>query len=148
MLDPERFFSDADYMLSVLLYEPDDDEPWRTLILEDGGDMVRLDANDGTSHGLSRLLNVADGLIGQGLQVQFLITTNEPVSALNPAMTLPGRCGSEVEFKPLTYAEASRWMSRKGMPLMERSSFTLADLFAICDGTATKTRTTERTLGS
>lgn len=147
VLDPERFFADADYMLSVLLYEPDDDERWRILILEDGGDMLRLDAKDGTSHGLSRLLNVADGLIGQGLQIQFLITTNESVAALHPAVARPGRCGFEVEFKPLTYIEASRWMSRKRMPLPERSSFTLADLYAICDGSVAKSRASERTLG-
>lgn len=145
VVDPERFFASAEYMLNVLLGESDDDR-WRLLILEDGGDMLRLDAKDGTTHGLSRLLNVADGLIGQGLKVQFLITTNEPMGTLHPAVTRPGRCAFQVEFRPLTYAEASRWMGRHGRALPERAAYTLADLFGICDGTAAA-RAPERKLG-
>src|SRR3954454_23712018 len=68
--DPETFFGGRPrYMLDVLLDEDDDDEDWRLLILEDTGELLALDAKRQMGQGLSRLLNVVDGLIGQGLRV-------------------------------------------------------------------------------
>ena len=66
-------------MLDVLLDDDDDDSGWRLLILEDTGELLALDARYQTGQGLSRLLNVVDGLIGQGLRVVVLVTTNEPL---------------------------------------------------------------------
>ncbi|KKL53414.1 hypothetical protein LCGC14_2275660, partial [marine sediment metagenome] len=83
VIDPEAFFGDAYYMMSVLMdgqYQQPPDEPseqppqWRLLILEDAGELLAEDARDRTGQGLSRLLNLADGLIGQGLNTLILVT--------------------------------------------------------------------------
>ena len=135
ILDAETFLGDTNYMLSVLLREADNDDRWRLLILEDTGDLLLAGA-DGPPKGLSRLLNVSDGLIGQGLNVLFLVTTNERVEHLHPAITRPGRCLFDVEFAPLSYAEAKDWAKNRAFTLADRSHYRLAELFALESGDA------------
>ena len=47
-------------------------------MLEDAGELICTSARSQTGQALSRLLNVADGLLGQGGRCLLLITTNEP----------------------------------------------------------------------
>src|SRR5262249_22165954 len=74
--------------------EEDDDEPrrWRLLLLEDCDELIRGEAKRSTGQSLSRLLNLTDGLLGQGRDVLVAITTNEDVARLHPAVVRPGRC--------------------------------------------------------
>ena len=94
-------------------------------MLEDADELLRADAKKTTGQALSRLLNVADGFLGQGVRVLVLITTNEPLGRLHPAVIRPGRCLAEVEFTPLTAAESAAFLGqgRSGEGL------TLAELF-------------------
>lgn len=141
--DPDKFFgSEADYMLSVLLEDGDhviggEREPkWRVLLLEDAGELLQADARERTGQGLSRFLNAVDGLIGQGLRVLVLVTTNEDVRKLNPAVARPGRCAANVEFGSLSESEVWAWLERRrdDMSGVEVQAQTLAELFAVVEG--------------
>ena len=68
---------------------------------EDADELLRADAKRATGQSLSRLLNVADGFIGQGVNAIVHITANEPLGRLHPAVVRPGRCLAEVEFPAL-----------------------------------------------
>jgi hypothetical protein len=129
--DPETFFgSSPAYMLDVLLDEEDDDDGrWRLLVLEDTGELLAADAKLRTGQGLSRLLNVVDGLIGQGLKILVLVTTNEPLGRLHAAVSRPGRCAVQTEFVRFTAEEAEAWLERQGRDRLGRSA-TLASLYA------------------
>jgi hypothetical protein len=132
--DPETFFgSSPTYMLDVLLNESDDESDeggrWRLLILEDTGELLAADAKERTGQGLSRLLNVVDGLIGQGLRVLVLVTTNEALRSLHPAVSRPGRCASQIEFTAFSADEAAEWLARHGAEAVPRPG-TLASLYA------------------
>ena len=81
-----------------------------------------------TGQRLSRLLNVVDGLIGQGLRVLVLVTTNEPLRSLHPAVSRPGRCAAQVEFTAFPPQEADAWLERHGK-VGDGSARTLASLF-------------------
>jgi hypothetical protein len=131
VLDPEALLSaDPSYLLDVL--EWDDDDRWRLLVLEDAGALARFDAGRGS--GVAQLLNLTDGLLGQGAKALVLITTNEPAAALNPALRRPGRCLAEVEFLPLSALEAQRWLDRAGVDAKANRAHTLSELFALLDG--------------
>jgi len=54
--------------------------------------MMGADAKSQVGQGLSRLLNVSDGILGQGTKIMILVTTNENLGKLNPAVMRPGRC--------------------------------------------------------
>jgi len=60
-----------------------------------------------------------------------LITTNEPLSALHPAVTRPGRLLSEIEFGPLVAGRANDWLERHGCDLRLDQPTTLAELYAM-----------------
>jgi len=84
--------------------------------------------------GLSRLLNLADGLLGEGLRVVVLVTTNEPLRRLHPAVVRPGRTWAEVEFGALAEEEASAWLAARGIERRVERATALAELFALADG--------------
>jgi hypothetical protein len=56
---------------------------------------------------------VAGGLLGRGLRCLFLITTNEPLAAVHPALVRAGRGLSQIEFGPLPATQASRLLGRE-----------------------------------
>lgn len=139
--DPEQFFGEtSDYMLRVVLDANDDDDDddnenqsatpscWRLLVMEDTGELLAVDAKRQAGQGLSRLLNVCDGLIGQGLQLTLLITTNEDLGAMHPAVVRRGRSLANIRFDPLTGDEVAAWAAEHEV----RPTFdggVLADLF-------------------
>jgi hypothetical protein len=131
--DTDHFFANGDYLLSVML---DQESPLPKLfILEDAGEFLLPDARHQMGQGLSRLLNASDGLIGQGLNCVFLITTNEPVGRLHPAVSRPGRCAAQMEFRAFPSDEAASWLQARGfehngLP----SEVRLADLYALTRG--------------
>jgi ATPase family associated with various cellular activities (AAA) len=162
IVDPDSFFGEhADYLMSVLLMpaydgsshgfarvgggiipvpgmmddeEEHEEKPWRVLILEDTGELLTPDAKTVIGQGLSRFLNVVDGLIGQGLRVLVLVTTNEPIRTLHPAVARPGRCAANIEFLPLSPEEANAWLERHDHPQPVEGSTLLASLYAILEG--------------
>lgn len=166
--DPEVFFgTSANYMLDVLLLQssapprytgPDDDDEgqdvtpfdkhWRLLILEDSGELMCPDAKTQTGQGLSRLLNVVDGLIGQGLRIMVLVTTNEVLKKLHPAVARPGRCAARIEFGEFTKTDAALWLANNGVDVPSgtfnlNTNVSLAEMYSLIgdDQTVHETKT-------
>jgi hypothetical protein len=153
--DPERLFGpESDYLMDVLLGLPQDGSPftdeededdederpedagrWRVLVLEDTGEVLGADAKLQVGQALSRLLNVVDGLVGQGLRVLVLITTNEDLGKLHPAVIRPGRCLARVMFPEFDPEGARAWLGERGVTVADDHAMTLADLFAAAAGT-------------
>lgn len=145
VLDPERFFGEGDYLLTVILGgdtqvptvqgQPPAAEQWRLIVLEDAGEMLTRDAKVQVGQGLARLLNLCDGLLGQGLRVLVLITTNEHVGTLHAAVSRPGRCLSQIEFERFNSTEANQWLKIHGREtLAVAKQASLADLYALVEG--------------
>ncbi len=103
-------------------------------MLEDTGELLTPDARSVIGQGLSRFLNVVDGLIGQGLRVLVLVTTNEEIRALHPAVARPGRAAANVEFRPVPANEANAWLEAHGSAERVTEPTTLASLYAILEG--------------
>ncbi len=114
--------------------EEEDERLWRLLVMEDTGELLSADARERTGQGLSRFLNVVDGLIGQGLQVIVLVTTNEEIRRLHPAVARPGRCAANVMFEPLSQGEASKWLQAHEVGQESTGARTLASLYAQAEG--------------
>ena len=161
IVDPDSFFGEhADYLMNVLLQpsmraaldEPRADRGRMTQV-QIGGDegagrapRARLAAAGARGHrraappdaksvigqGLSRFLNVVDGLIGQGLRVLVLVTTNEPIRKLHPAVAAR-RCAANIEFVPLEPGESAQWFARRGIDETPGQARDLAALYSQVD---------------
>ncbi|WP_432056683.1 DUF5925 domain-containing protein [Streptomyces sp. bgisy022] len=136
VLDPERLFADVGYLMDIAIGEEDEDgnDRWRLLLLEDCDELIRGEAKQAAGQALSRLLNLTDGLLGQGRNVLVAVTTNEDLERLHPAVVRPGRCLARIEVGPLTRAEAVDWLGREDG--IGREGATLAELYALRRGTS------------
>ena len=115
VLDPEVLFSDPGYLTDIAIgYESDDmDDPsWRLLLLEDCDELIRGEAKQSVGQAMARLLNLTDGMLGQGRQVLVAITTNEDLRQLHPAVVRPGRSLAHIEIGPLSASQASALLGR------------------------------------
>ena len=132
VIDPDELFARPAYMFDVMLGDDDDDDNkrWRLFVLEDCGELLRADAR---GQSLSRLLNIADGVIGQSRRLLICITTNEPIGRLHPAVVRPGRCLSTIEVRSFTRSEAAAWL---GPEHGARDEMTLAEMYAMQSGEA------------
>ncbi|RVX40065.1 ATPase family protein associated with various cellular activities (AAA) [Nonomuraea polychroma] len=148
VLDPERLFDEPGYLMEVAVgYDSDDEETqrWRLLVLEDCDELISAGAKAQAGQGLSRLLNLTDGLLGQGRDVLVAITTNEDLARLHPAVIRPGRCLAQLEVGPLSRDEAVAWLgTSEGVG---PSGATLAELYAIRSGRAITPATSDESTG-
>jgi Domain of unknown function (DUF5925)/ATPase family associated with various cellular activities (AAA) len=138
IVDADRLFGSPSYLLEVITarqvptpgvrIEP---RPWRLLIIEDCDELIRDDAHHATGQALSRLLNVTDGMVGQGLKVLVCITTNEDLHRLHRAVTRPGRCLANIAVGRFDRTEATAWLGASGR--VAEDGATLAELYAIAD---------------
>jgi len=139
VLDPEALFGSPAYLMEVALDQTGDcrcpdrkHEKWRLLLLEDCDELIRDKAKQHAGQALSRLLNLTDGLIGQGRKVLVAITTNEDLARLHPAVVRPGRCLARIEVPVFPFSEAEIWLgSPAGLPA---GGATLAELYALREG--------------
>ena len=139
VMDPERLFAEPQYLLQVAGIDEDEDEAdgtWRLVVAEDCDEYLRSDAKVRAGASLGRLLNLCDGILGHGLKVLVLLTTNEDVGRLHPAITRPGRCLSQVEFELLSQAESQAWLGADAA--VPERPMTLAELFAVREERATQ----------
>ncbi len=141
VLDPEALFGqDPAYLVDVALGDDRlrghrDPDAWRLLVLEDTGELLGPDTRQQAGQGLSRLLNLVDGLLGQGLRILVLVTTNEPARALHEAVVRPGRCAAQVDFRPFGAEDAARWLVANGHDgEAPAGAATLAELYGVLEG--------------
>jgi hypothetical protein len=131
VIDPETLFGEPRYLMELVIGDDEDEDemvaPWRLLLLEDCDELIGGDAKRSSGQALSRLLNLTDGLLGQGRHVLVAITTNEDLLALHPATIRPGRCMAQIEVGPFPAAEAAGWLGRPDDSVPE---MTLAELYA------------------
>lgn len=138
--DPERFVGGSPtYLFKVANFQmgrsaKEAASRSKLIICEDAGELMTPEARSATGQGLSRLLNMTDGMLGQGMKMMVLITTNEPISRLHPAVVRPGRCLQETEFGALDVTKANDWLSAHGSEARVDTPTTLAELYATLSG--------------
>ena len=86
--DPEALLGDPAYLLEVMMFRESTGPRWKVIILEDAGELFQVGARRAVGQDLSRLLNVTDGMLGQGARALFVIT-NERADR-----TVPRGCGA------------------------------------------------------
>lgn len=143
--DPDRLVEDPAYLRRVMedrqLAASDGTLPslstpprlrCNLIVCEDVGESVTGESHKRVGPGLSRLLNATDGVFSGVAPVVVLLTTNEPIDRLHPALTRPGRCFAAVPFTTLSLNEARSWCGPDVAP--PSRAVTLAELFALARG--------------
>ncbi|MHB1087554.1 MAG: AAA family ATPase [Acidimicrobiales bacterium] len=111
VLDPEVMLASPSYLLKIM--ERDPETSTRLLVFEDADEIVEKNGTRGRGSGLSRLLNLTDGLIGATQDIVVLLTTNASPAVLDAALTGPGAASprlvsiSSQHWKPTIASEPS-----------------------------------------
>jgi hypothetical protein len=104
-------------------------------ILEDTADplMESSRAMHGTE--ISKFLNLTDGLLKREREDLFVVTFNEKVEELDPAIVRPGRCRNNTEFGRFSPEEATACLHARGRnDIAVTEPTTLAELYARLNG--------------
>lgn len=98
----------------------------------DDGELLAADARAVAGQALSRLLNVTDGLFGEGLRTLVVVTTTEPLRSCTRRWSAPAAAGpgSSSRRSPPTRPTPG---CPRGAPPTGRAA-TLAELFALAGG--------------
>lgn len=131
--DSDNFLEHMDYYYSIVERA---DNPVM-FILEDSADSLLSENRALYGSRISKLLNMTDGLLAQGREDIFLVTFNQPIRGVDPAVTRPGRCRARIEFTLFEQSEARDWLARNGGDpslVGERRQVSLADLYSMLAG--------------
>lgn len=135
VVDPENFFDQATYLNQVVVRSWH--EKPRLIIIEDSANIFSTGCR--LSPGFTRLLNMSDGLLGQGKKIVFLLTANETLDAIDSAILRPGRCLQNLYIPPLSIEQAEEWLTSRGAAdkipnLKQLNEVSLAQLYALLRG--------------
>ena len=96
--------------------------------------LITEDTKRASGGAFGKLLNLADGILGQIKPMYFLITTNEPFSKLAPAIIRDGRCLAQVSFPNFSQEDIALWSIQTGNTppdgLTNKDDVSLASLYA------------------
>lgn len=101
------------------------------IILEDCENLLKDRQNNSFfNEGLVNILNIADGLIGDGLNIKFICTFNNEYSSIDKALTRKGRMICQYEFKELCLEKTNNLLKELyGEDIKSDKPLSLADIF-------------------
>jgi hypothetical protein len=106
------------------------EHPNSIFIVEDGERVLASrDSGEGSSQGVSSLLNMGDGLLSDCLNVQFVCTFNTSIKNIDSALLRKGRLIAEYEFKPLSVENSNKLLKHLGKEEVTKVPMTLADIY-------------------
>lgn len=101
--------------------------PNSVLVIEDAENII-MDRRYNTSSSVSNLLNIADGLMADFLNVQIVCTFNSPLTMVDSALMRQGRLIAKYEFGKLSVAKAQRLSNHLGFDTLITKPMTIAEL--------------------
>jgi SpoVK/Ycf46/Vps4 family AAA+-type ATPase len=111
-------FNDIGYAKDSKLLS--NDNFWQ-LIVENEHDLLILDDLDSElknrNQFMNQLLSFSDGIFS-GNNTKIIITTNQEIKAIDPAVVRPGRCFDFIKLEALSYEEAKTfWIDKLKLPI-------------------------------
>jgi hypothetical protein len=101
------------------------------LIIEDGEQVIGDRRGKASSAGVSNILNLTDGLLGDCLKIQVITTCNIPREKIDPALLRRGRLICEHRFDKLSIADTNILLNHLKKGVTSNIPLTLADIYNI-----------------
>lgn len=106
------------------------EHPNSIFLVEDGERVLaNRDSGEGSSQGVSSLLNMGDGLLSDCLSAQFICTFNTKLSNIDKALLRKGRLIAEYKFEALPTEDANKLLKHLGKEAVAKAPMTLADIY-------------------
>jgi hypothetical protein len=110
-------------LMNVLINNPNS-----VFVIEDAENII-IDRNRSGSSPVSALLNLADGLLSDCLNIQIICSFNTDLSRVDSALTRKGRLIAKYEFSDLDISKAQALSNKLGFSSVITSPMTLAAVY-------------------
>ena len=110
-------------LMNVLINNPNS-----VFVIEDAENII-IDRNRSGSSSVSALLNLADGLLSDCLNIQIICSFNTDLSRVDSALTRKGRLIAKYEFSELSVSKAQALSNKLGFSSVIASPMTLAAVY-------------------
>lgn len=107
--------------------------PNTVLIIEDAEKIIRTREGSRNNDGVSNILNITDGILGDCLKLQIMATFNTKKEYIDEALLRKGRLIVEHEFGALSIKESNKLLKHLGKSQIAINPMTLADIYNIND---------------
>ena len=107
--------------------------PNSIIILEDCEDILKPREEHNMDTGISTLLNLGDGLLGDALKIKIICTFNTELKNIDQALLRKGRLVQRYEFKELSVEKANKFLEKKNVPNRVMNPTALAELYTILE---------------
>lgn len=101
------------------------------LIIEDGERVISDRETTGSAAGVSNILNLTDGILGDCLGIQIIATFNMKREKIDQALLRKGRLIAEHKFEKLTVDETNKLLKYLNKDYISKEGMVLADIYNI-----------------
>jgi SpoVK/Ycf46/Vps4 family AAA+-type ATPase len=101
------------------------------LIIEDAERVISDRETNGSSAGVSNILNLTDGILGDCLSIQIIATFNMRREKIDSALLRKGRLIAEHKFTALSVEETNKLLKSLGKKYISEEEMCLADIYNI-----------------
>lgn len=101
------------------------------LIIEDAEKVISDRQTNGSSAGVSNILNLTDGILGDCLSIQIVATFNMKREKIDQALLRKGRLIAEHKFEKLNVEETNKLLKHLGKTFVSEEGMSLADIYNI-----------------
>lgn len=110
------------------------------LIIEDAERVIADREGNGSPAGVSNILNLTDGILGDCLNIQIVATFNMKREKIDPALLRKGRLIAEHKFENLSVEDTNKLLKHLNKDIISDVGLSLADIYNI-DVEVHKTKT-------
>ena len=101
------------------------------LIIEDAERVISDREGNGSPAGVSNILNLTDGILGDCLNIQVIATFNMKKEKIDQALLRKGRLIAEHKFEKLSIEETNKLLVSLGKVNVSEEAMCLADIYNI-----------------
>lgn len=99
------------------------------IIIEDAEEILTSRELSLSNRGISNLLNLTDGLMGDFLELKFVCTFNTAIDKIDKALLRKGRITTNYKFEKLTVDKSNKLLKKLGKEFVTESPMTLAEIY-------------------
>lgn len=104
------------------------------LVLEDAETiLMKRDVSNSSTQAVSNILNLTDGILADGLNIQIIATFNTDLKNLDEALLRKGRLIAKYEFKELEIDKCNKIFENNELEYRTNVPMTLAEIFNVND---------------
>lgn len=98
-------------------------------ILEDCEQLLMDREDNPWNNAITTILNMADGLLSDIVNIKFICTFNAAVDKIDPALLRKGRCFAKYEFKELCEEKVEKLNDKYNLGIKDIKPMTLAEVY-------------------